>query len=202
MMKVGVLASGSGSNFQALADALALPDSPARVVALVCNVKGAQVIQRAQASGISVELIEHGPFGKNREHFELEIIQALRKHQVQLVCLAGFMRLVGPTLLKAFPNAVLNIHPALLPAFPGLHGARQAIAYGVKVSGCTVHLVDEGTDTGPIVAQSAVAVADDDDEKSLADRILIEEHLLYPKVVRSFALGRVHVEGRKVTVTP
>lgn len=202
MMNVGVLASGSGSNFQALAEALSLPDSPARLVALVCNVKGAKVVERAQASGIPVELIEHAAFGKNRENFELEIVQALRKHQVQLVCLAGFMRLVGPTILKAFPNAVLNIHPALLPSFPGLQGARQAIDYGVKVSGCTVHLVDDGTDTGPIVAQSAVAVVDGDDENTLAARILKEEHLLYPKVVRSFALGKVHIVGRKVTVTP
>src|SRR5690606_33746879 len=131
--------------------------------------------------------------------YDAALVEVLRRHRVELVCLAGFMRLVGPTLLSAFPSRVLNIHPALLPAFPGMHGQRQAVEYGVKVSGCTVHLVDEGTDTGPIVAQAAVPVRDDDDEASLSARILEQEHRLYPAVVRWVAEGRVSVSGRRVT---
>ena len=199
-MRVGVLASGSGSNFQALVDALNVEDSAARVVVLVCNVPQARVIERAKAAGVAVELLEHKPFGADRAKFEAAIVELLRRHHVELVCLAGFMRLVGQTLLGAFPSRVLNIHPALLPSFPGMHGAKQAVEYGVKVSGCTVHFVDEGTDTGPIIAQAAVPVRDDDDEAALAARILVEEHRLYPEVVRWIARGRVSVSGRKVRV--
>ncbi len=201
MMRVGVLASGSGSNFQALVDALNVEGSEARVAVLVCNVAEARVVDRAKSAGVPVELLDHKPFGKDRAAYDAAIVAVLRKHQVDLVCLAGFMRLVGQTFLSAFPHRVLNIHPALLPAFPGMHAQRQAVAYGVKVSGCTVHFVDEGTDTGPIIGQTAVAVRDDDDEASLSARILVEEHRLYPEVVRWIARGRVSVDGRRVTVT-
>lgn len=199
-MRVGVLASGSGSNFQALVDALNVEGSAARVVMLLCNVPQARVIERARAANVAVELLDHKPFGADRAKYEAAIVETLRKHQVELVCLAGFMRLVGQTLLGAFPSRVLNIHPALLPAFPGMHGAKQAVDYGVKVSGCTVHFVDEGTDTGPIIAQAPVTVRDDDDEAALAARILVEEHRLYPEVVRWIARGHVSVSGRKVRV--
>lgn len=201
MTRVGVLASGSGSNFQALVDALNVDGSPARVVMLLCNVPGARVIERAKSAGVAVELLEHQKFGADRAAYDAAIVEQLRKHQVGLVCLAGFMRLIGKTLLGAFASRVINIHPALLPAFPGLHGAKQAIDYGVKVSGCTVHFVDEGTDTGPVIAQAAVPVLDGDDEAALAARILVEEHRLYPEVVRSIARGAVSVDGRRVRVS-
>jgi len=200
-MNVGVLASGSGSNFQALVDALNVPGAPARVVVLGCNVPSARVVERARAAGVAVELVDHKPFGGDRAAYDAAVVEALRKHQVELVCLAGFMRLVGKTLLSAFPSRVLNIHPALLPSFPGMHAQRQAVAYGVKVSGVTVHFVDEGTDTGPIIAQTAVPVLDSDDEAALSARILVEEHRLYPEVVRLIASGRVGVEGRRVRVS-
>ncbi|MBL8951412.1 MAG: phosphoribosylglycinamide formyltransferase [Myxococcaceae bacterium] len=200
-MRVGVLASGSGSNFSALVDALNVSGSPARVEVLLCNVPGARAVQRAQAAGVAVELVDHRPFGKDRAAYDAAIVEALRKHQVELVCLAGFMRLVGETLLSAFPSRVLNIHPALLPSFPGMHAPRQAVEYGVKVSGVTVHFVDEGTDTGPVIAQTAVPVMEGDDEAALAARILVEEHRLYPQVVRAIAEGRVKATGRKVSVT-
>jgi phosphoribosylglycinamide formyltransferase-1 len=201
MMRIGVLASGSGSNFQALVDALNVEGSPARVAVLVCNVPAARVIERAKAAGVAVELLEHQPFGADRAAYDAAIVEVLKRHQVELVCLAGFMRLVGKTLLGAFPHRVLNIHPALLPSFPGMHAQRQAVQYGVKLSGVTVHFVDEGTDTGPIIAQTAVPVAEGDDEAALAARILVEEHRLYPEVVRWIAAGRVSVDGRRVKVT-
>jgi phosphoribosylglycinamide formyltransferase-1 len=200
MMRVGVLASGSGSNFQALVDALNVEGSPARVVVLLCNVPGARALERAQAANVATEVLDHKKFSGDRAAYDAAVVEALRKHQVQLVCLAGFMRLLGKTLLSAFEQRVLNIHPALLPAFPGMHAQAQAIDYGVKVSGVTVHFVDEGTDTGPVIAQTAVPVLDFDDEKLLADRILLEEHRLYPQVVKWFAEGRVKVDGRRVTV--
>ncbi len=201
-LNVGVLASGSGSNFQALVDGLNVEGSVAKVVVLLCNVAGARVIERAKAAGVAVEVLEHKPFGSDRAAYDAAVVAALRRHRVELVCLAGFMRLVGKTLLSAFPSRVLNIHPALLPAFPGMHAQRQAVQYGVKVSGVTVHFVDEGTDTGPVIAQAAVPVLDSDDEASLSARILVEEHRLYPEVVRSIAAGKVAVEGRRVRVTP
>ncbi|MBK7864815.1 MAG: phosphoribosylglycinamide formyltransferase [Archangiaceae bacterium] len=201
MMRVGVLASGGGSNFQALVEALNAERSAAQVVVLVCNVPGAKAIERAKAAGVAVEVIEHGRFGKDRAAFDAALVEALKQHRVELVCLAGFMRLVGQTLLSAFPQRVLNIHPALLPAFPGMHAQQQAVSYGVKVSGVTVHLVDEGTDTGPVVAQTAVPVLDDDDEQALASRILVEEHRIYPEVVKLFAAGKVKVEGRTVRIS-
>ncbi len=197
MMRVGVLASGSGSNFSALVSALNVEGSPARVEVLVCNVPGAKVLERAAAAGVEALLIDHKTTG-TRELFDEAVAQALIDRQIELVCLAGYMRLVTPTFLRRFPGKVINIHPALLPAFPGLHGVRQAIDYGVSVAGCTVHFVDEGTDTGPIIAQAAVQVQPGDDEVSLAARIQREEHRLYPAVVNAIARGQVKLEGRKV----
>lgn len=197
MMRVGVLASGSGSNFQSLVDALTDEDSPARVELLVCNVPGARVLDRAAAAGVPSRLIDHRKFA-SRDAYDAHLVEALRERQIELVCLAGYMRLVSPAFLAAFPHRVLNIHPALLPSFPGLHAARQALQAGVKLTGCTVHFVDEGTDTGPIIAQAAVPVLPDDDEQRLITRINQQEHRLYPAVVKALARGQVTISGRTV----
>lgn len=199
MMRVGVMASGSGSNFSALVEALNTQASPARIELLICNVPGAKVLERAAAAGVEAVLIDHRTL-PTREQFDEAAAQLLIDRKIELVCLAGYMRLVTPAFLRRFPGKVINIHPALLPSFPGLHGVRQAIDSGVRVAGCTVHFVDEGTDTGPIIAQAAVPVLPGDDEASLGSRIMIEEHRLYPAVVRAIALGKVKVEGRKVTL--
>lgn len=197
MMRVGVLASGSGSNFAALVEALNVEGGPARVELLICNVPGAKVLDRAKAAGVEAVLLDHKQTG-TREQFDAAVAQTLIDRQIELVCLAGYMRLVTPAFLRRFPGKVINIHPALLPAFPGLHGVKQAIDHGVSVAGCTVHFVDEGTDTGPIIAQAAVQVLPGDDEVALSARIQQEEHRLYPAVVKAIALGRVKLEGRKV----
>ncbi len=200
MMKVGVLASGSGSNFQALVDGLSGASSPARVVVLVCDVPGAKVLERARAASVPAVALAPKAFA-SREAHEEAVVKALREHGVELVCLAGYLRLVGARFLEAFPGKILNVHPALLPSFKGLHGARQALEAGVRVTGCTVHFVDAGMDTGPIVAQAAVPVLPGDDEASLSARIQIEEHRLYPRVVRAVADGTVKLSGRAVTLS-
>ncbi|MBS1153775.1 MAG: purN [Myxococcaceae bacterium] len=191
-LRVGVLASGSGSNLQALIDA------GVQIVVLVCNVPGAKCLDRAKAAGIEAVVLDHHAFA-SREAYDLALLAELKKRQVQLVCLAGFMRLLTAKFLAEFTHAVINVHPSLLPAFPGIHSARQALAYGVKLTGCTVHFVDEGTDTGPIIAQAAVPVFDGDDEARLQARIQVEEHRLFPAVVAAYVQGRVTVQGRKVT---
>ncbi|MDP1914670.1 MAG: phosphoribosylglycinamide formyltransferase [Myxococcales bacterium] len=196
-MRVGVLASGSGSNFQALVDALHREGSPARVTCLICNVPGAKVLERAAKAGVETVTIDHKTF-PSREAFDGHLAKELLERGVELIVLAGYMRLVTSALLSRFPGRVVNVHPALLPAFPGLHAPRQALAYGVAISGCTVHFVDEGTDTGPIIAQAAVPVQPDDDEASLTARIQKEEHRLFPAVVREIAKGTISVEGRRV----
>jgi phosphoribosylglycinamide formyltransferase-1 len=193
-LRVGVLASGSGSNFQALIDARA-----AEIAVLVCNVPGAGALERATKAGIAAVVLEHKRFA-SREAYDEALLAVLREHRVQCVVLAGFMRLLTPGFLKAFPQAMINVHPSLLPAFPGTHAARQALEYGVKVAGCTVHFVDEGTDTGPIIAQAVVPVLEGDDEASLQLRIQKEEHRLFPQVLRALAEGRISVEGRRVTI--
>jgi phosphoribosylglycinamide formyltransferase-1 len=197
MMQVGVLASGSGSNFQALVEGLA--GSNARVAVMVGNVAGARVFERAQALNVPTVLLEHGRW-PTREAFDQALVAELQSRGVDLVCLAGYMRLVTPTFLRAFPRGVINVHPALLPSFKGLHGARQALQAGVRVTGCTVHLVDEGTDTGPIIAQAAVPVLPTDDEASLGARIQQQEHRLFPLVVRAIADGTVTIERGAVTL--
>ncbi|PZR07036.1 MAG: phosphoribosylglycinamide formyltransferase [Archangium gephyra] len=199
MMRVAVLASGSGSNFQALVDAINVAGSAARVELLVCNVPGAKVIERAQQAGVEVVVIDHKTF-TSRDDFDRAVAAAINERKIELVALAGYMRLVTPTFLAAFPGRVINIHPALLPSFPGLHAVRQAIEKGVRVTGVTVHFVDEGTDTGPIIAQAAVPVFATDDEASLATRVHAEEHKLYPRVVQAIARGQVTLEGRRVTM--
>lgn len=197
MMRVGVLASGSGSNFQALVDGLNVPGSPAQVCALLCNVAGAGVLARAQKAGIDALVLEHKRW-PTREAYDEAVVAALAERRIELVCLAGYMRLVTPTFLRAFPSRVINVHPALLPSFPGLHAAKQALDAGVKITGCTVHFVDEGTDTGPIIAQAAVPVLPGDDEAALVKRIQVEEHRLFVDVVKRVARGEVAVHGRNV----
>ena len=199
-MRLGVLCSGRGSNLQSLLDAAKAGGlGGAEIALVVVNVAGAGAIERAKAAGIPVEVVEHKAHA-DRAAFETAIVDALKRHRVELVCLAGFMRLVGPTFLDAFPGRILNIHPSLLPAFPGLHAQRQAIEAGARWSGCTVHFVDAGTDSGPIVLQAVVPVLPGDTEDALAARILVAEHRIYPEAVRLIASGKVRVEGRRVAV--
>jgi len=198
-MRIGVLASGSGSNLQAILDACASRAIPAQVAVVICNVADAKALQRAEAAGVPAVLLSHQKVA-SREEYDRQVVTALQKQSVELVCLAGFMRLITPVLLGAFQHRILNIHPSLLPAFPGLHAARQALAAGVRVSGCTVHVVDEGTDTGPIVIQAAVPVLDGDTEETLSARILVQEHRCYPRAIALWAEGRVRIEGRRVRI--
>jgi phosphoribosylglycinamide formyltransferase-1 len=202
--RVGVLASGSGTNLQALIDAAARGElGPARLVVVGANVAGCGALGRARAAGLDTFVIEHRAFA-SREAFDEAVMAALRARQVELVVLAGFMRILTPGFLAAFPDRVVNIHPSLLPAFPGVHSQAQAFRHGVKLAGCTVHLVDTGVDSGPILAQAAVPVLNDDDEETLRLRILAEEHKLLPAVVRAFAEGRVSVDParRRAAIRP
>ena len=199
-MKVGVLASGSGTNLQALIDAASRGGmGPARLVVVGANVPGCGALERAAKAGIPTFLRSHKDFA-TRADFDRALLDELRRHGVGLLALAGFMRILTPTLLDAFPHRVVNIHPALLPSFPGVHAQKQAFDGAVRFSGCTVHFVDAGTDTGPIIAQAVVPVLDGDDEEVLRLRILAEEHRLYPTVIRAIAEGRVTVDGRRVNV--
>ena len=198
-MRIGILASGTGSNLQAILDGCASRGIPAEVAVVICNIPGVKALQRAESAGVPAVLLPHQKF-PNREDFDRELVLTLREHRVDLVCLAGFMRLLGPVLLRAFHNRILNIHPSLLPAFPGLHAVRQALAAGVRVAGCTVHVVDSGTDTGPILIQAAVPVLDSDTEETLAARILLQEHRCYLRAIALWAEGRVQIEGRRVRI--
>jgi phosphoribosylglycinamide formyltransferase-1 len=194
---LAVLVSGSGSNLQALLDASAAPAFPARVGVVLSNVPGVLALERARTAGVPTVVLPHQAH-PGRAAYDAALVAALAPFRPDIACLAGFMRLVGADFLRAFPAGVLNIHPALLPSFPGLHGVRQALEHGVKVTGCTVHLVDEGADTGPIVAQAAVPVLDGDTEATLAARIQREEHRLYPLAVRLLATDAVQRDGRRL----
>jgi phosphoribosylglycinamide formyltransferase-1 len=199
-VRVGVLASGGGTNLQALIDAAAAGAlGPGRLAVVGANVPGCGALERARRAGLPTFVVDHRDFAE-RTAFDRAVADALAARQVELVVMAGFMRLVTPVLLDAFPARVINIHPALLPAFPGVAGQRQALEHGVKVAGCTVHFVDAGKDSGPIIAQAAVPVLEDDDEERLHTRILAEEHHLLPAVVRAIAEGRVAIQGRRVHV--
>jgi phosphoribosylglycinamide formyltransferase-1 len=198
-LRLGVLVSGSGSNLQAILDACAERRIPAEVAVVICNVPDARALQRARDARVPVVMLPHQEH-KTREDYDARIVAELRARGAELVCLAGFMRIVTSVLLSAFPHRVLNIHPSLLPAFPGMHGVRQALGAGVRVSGCTVHFVDEGTDSGPIVIQAAVAVLDGDTEELLAARILVQEHRIYPRAIQLGAEGRVQIDGRRVRI--
>ena len=195
---LGVLASGRGSNLQAILDAIEAGRCPARVAVVVSDRKDAPALERARRAGAKAVHVDPRAY-PGRVAFDEAVAEVLHQHAVELVCLAGYMRVLSPEFVRRFPGRILNVHPALLPAFPGLHAQRQALQHGVKVSGATVHFVDESVDTGPIVLQSAVAVLDNDTEDTLAARILVEEHRLYPEAIRLYAEGRLRVEGRRVT---
>jgi phosphoribosylglycinamide formyltransferase-1 len=199
MKRIGVLVSGRGSNLQALIDAQRANDlGGGEIAVVVSNVETAFGLERARSAGIATVFRDHR--GKKREDYDAEIVSILKEHRIDIVCLAGFMRLLSSVFVRAFPNRILNIHPALLPAFPGLDAQRQAYEHGVKVSGATVHIVDEGLDSGPIVVQEAVPVFDADDAETLAHRILEIEHRIYPKAVRTLLSGRYRIEGRRFIV--
>jgi len=191
MINVGVLISGRGSNLQAIIDACEKKQIPAKVVLVISNKTDAYGLERAQKHNTPTLVVSD----------EQAMVKALKEHKVDLVCLAGYMRIVGRTLLQEFSGKMINIHPALLPAFPGLHGQRQALEYGVKISGVTVHFVDEGCDTGPIILQAAVPVMENDTEESLSARILEQEHKIYPQAIKLFAEGKLRIEGRKVYIS-
>ncbi|MGD0530441.1 MAG: phosphoribosylglycinamide formyltransferase [Polyangiaceae bacterium] len=193
MMKLGVLVSGTGSNLQAILDAVAGARLDARVAVVVSNVADAGGLARAMAAGVETVVVDHRAYA-DRRAFDAALVEVLRARGVEVVVLAGFMRLVTDVLLGAFPMRVVNVHPSLLPAFPGVHSQKQAFDYGVRVAGCTVHFVDGGTDTGPIIAQATVPVEEGDDEESLRLRILAKEHELLPQVLQWMAEGRVSVE--------
>ena len=194
VMKLGVLVSGTGSNLQAILDAVADKRLDARVAVVVSNVPGAGGLARAQAMGVEAVVVDHTKYA-DRRTFDAALVEVLRARGVEVIVLAGFMRLVTDVLLGAFPMRVVNVHPSLLPAFPGVHSQKQAFDYGVRVTGCTVHLVDGGTDTGPILAQAAVPVEEDDDAESLRLRILAREHELLPRVLQWMAEGRLSIEA-------
>ncbi len=198
-LNIGVLASGRGSNFQSIIDAVEGGYIKATVRVLITDNPDAFAIERARKHHIEYIVMNLKQFISNDVYFE-KIAAELKNRGVGLVVLAGFMRIVGKPLIDAFRNRIMNIHPALLPAFPGLHGQKQAHEYAVKISGCTVHFVDEGMDTGPIIIQAAVPVRDDDTEESLSARILKFEHRIYPEAVRLFSEGRILVAGRKVKI--
>ncbi|MGA7221850.1 MAG: phosphoribosylglycinamide formyltransferase [Candidatus Acidiferrales bacterium] len=199
--RIGVLLSGRGSNFEALADGIASGRIPNSEIAIVLsNREGAPGIEKARARGIPAQVIPSK--GLEREAYDKLVVAALREKNVDLVCLAGYMRLLSPHFVAAFPNRILNIHPSLLPAFPGLESQRQALEHGAKFSGCTVHFVDENLDAGPIVLQACVPIEDQDTPDTLAARILREEHRIYTQAVRIVLEGRYRIEGRRVLLDP
>lgn len=193
---LGVLISGRGSNLQSIIDAIAAGSLRARIAAVISNRADAYGLARARAAGLETLVLGHRDFG-GRDEYDACLATALKSRGVELVCLAGFMRLVGRALLEAFPNAVLNIHPSLLPAFPGLDAQRQALEHGVKISGATVHLVTAELDGGPIIVQAAVPVEENDTVETLSARILVEEHRIYPEAIRRVLDGGWRVEGRR-----
>lgn len=198
-LRIGVLVSGGGSNLQAIIDHIEDGRLNAEIRIVISNNANAYAIKRCEAAGIPVSVLKHEDF-PTRDSFDLAMIDILNSHQVELVVMAGFMRLLSLLFLRTFPLRIMNIHPALLPAFPGLHVQRKAVDYGVKFSGCTVHFADEGVDTGPIIIQAVVPVLPDDTEDSLAARILTEEHKIYPQAIQWYAEERLEVKGRKVYV--
>lgn len=198
-LRVGVLASGRGTNLQALLEASEQPGYPARVVVVVSDRDRAPALARAAAHGVPGVFVNPKDF-PDRDAHDAAVSRVLEAHRVGLVCLAGYMRILGATFVQTWRGRIMNIHPSLLPAFPGLHAQRQALEYGVRISGATVHFVDEGVDTGPIILQASVPVEPDDTEATLAARILVEEHRLYREAVRLFAEGRLRIVGRRVVI--
>ncbi len=199
LLSIGVLASGRGSNFQSIVDAIEAGKLKAKIVLLITDNPNAFAVERARKHGIEPLIMVPNQYGTRNEYYKA-VVQELRIREIGLVVLAGFMRIIGKPLIEAFRDRIMNIHPALLPSFPGLHGQKQAQDYGVRISGCTVHFVDEGMDTGPIIIQGAVPVSFEDTEDSLSERILKLEHKIFPEAIRLFSEGRLEVIGRKVRI--
>jgi phosphoribosylglycinamide formyltransferase-1 len=198
-LPIGVLISGAGSNLQAIIDAIGAKKLDAKIEVVLSNRADAYGLVRAKKYGIPVEVVDHKRF-PNREAFDQAVVDILRDRAVELVVLAGFMRLLSPVFVSAYSNRIMNIHPALLPAFPGLHVQKKAVEHGVRFSGCTVHFVNDACDEGPIIIQAVVPVFADDTEEALAARILEQEHRIYPRAIQLYSEGRLRVEGRKVFV--
>jgi len=196
---IGVLISGSGTNLQAIIDAIATKKLDANIAVVLSNKADAYGLARAQNQGIRTEVLDHKAFA-SREAYDQAVVDLLRGRGVELVVLAGFMRLLSPVFIKAYSNRIMNIHPALLPSFPGLHVQKKALDHGVRFTGCTVHFVNEDCDEGPIIIQAVVPVFPDESEEQLAARILKQEHRIYPRAIQLYAEGRLHVVGRRVLV--
>lgn len=204
-MNLGILISGRGSNMEAILKAVRKQKIPVKPAVVISNNPNAVGLEIAQKLGVSTETVESRGFSGTRWEYDQRIIKILYKYGVTekdgLVCLAGFMRIISPEFIRKYKNRILNIHPAILPSFPGLHSQRQAVEYGVKYSGCTVHFVDEGVDTGPIILQSIVPVRDNDTEETLSRRILAKEHKIYPQAIKLVAEGKVKIVGRRTIIT-
>ncbi len=196
---IGVLVSGSGSNLQSIIDAIEMKRLQAEIKVVISNNPDAFALERCRKHGIHTQVVNHREFPE-REDFDRQLVSILKSRDVELVVLAGFMRVITPSFLRAFPLKVMNIHPALLPAFPGVHVQQKALEYGVKFAGCTVHFVDEGVDSGPIIIQAAVPVYDDDTVDVLSARILKEEHRIYPQAIQLYAEEKLKIQGRRVMV--
>lgn len=200
-LKIAVLASGGGTNFQSIIDRCISGDIDAEISLLLTNIPNCGAIARAEKANVPITLINHKDF-TDRESFDQAMVDSLNSAGVELVVLAGFMRLLSPLFVEAFAGRIMNIHPSLLPSFAGLHVQQKAIDYGAKFSGCTVHFVDQGMDTGPIIIQAVVPILEEDTESDLAARILKEEHRIYPEAIQLFAEGRLSIDGRHVRVAP
>lgn len=199
MINIGVLASGRGTNLQAIIEAVEEGRIEGRISIVISDNRGALALKKAEQHNIEARYINFKEF-KDREDYDKEIIKTMKKKKVDLVVLAGYMRILSPFFINVYKNKIMNIHPALLPSFPRLHAQKQAVECGVKVSGCTVHFVDEGVDSGPIILQKAVEVNDDDTEESLTEKILKEEHQIYPRAIQLFCQDRLIIKGRKVII--
>ncbi|HZK11421.1 MAG TPA: phosphoribosylglycinamide formyltransferase [Atribacterota bacterium] len=199
MINIGVLVSGRGTNLQAIIEAIEEGKIAGEIKVVMSDNPDAYALKRAQQYHIDTRYIHFKEF-KNREDYDKEIIKILKEKKIELVVLAGYMRILSPYFIRSYKNKIINIHPALLPSFPGLHAQRQTLEYGAKVSGCTVHFVDEGVDSGPIILQKAVEVSDDDTEESLAEKILKEEHQIYPRAIQLFSESRLMIKGRRVFI--
>ena len=201
MKKIAVLISGGGSNLQSIIDSAESGYLKVEIAVVLSNKEDAYGLTRARNHGIPAEVVKHGDY-QSREDFEAKLIEVLDGYHVDLVVLAGFMRVLTPFFVNHYHSRIINIHPAILPSFPGTHGQKQALDYGVRFSGCTTHFVDEGTDTGPIIIQAVVPILSDDTEETLGSRILKEEHRIFPESIKLWAEGRLVIEGRKVRILP
>jgi phosphoribosylglycinamide formyltransferase 1 len=205
MLNLAILISGRGSNMENILKSIKKNKIPVNPVVIISNKPDAKGLRIAQKLGVKTEIIESNDLKGGNWEYDSKLVSVLEKYKVTpqngLICLAGFMRIMSPEFIRHYKGRILNIHPAILPSFPGLHSQKQAIEYGVKYAGCTVHFVDEGVDTGPIILQSVVKVKDDDTEDALAKRILKQEHKMYPKAIKLFAKGKIKIDGRKTILS-